>query len=275
MSKRPNSLRHLDDAIRKISGNSPEEYIRMRTLMANAIVAQMLPDGVIKGGSAIKMRFGDASTRFTTDLDTATATKPEDYAEKLNASLSKGWEGFAGRVVERSPAHPKDVPAEYVMRPFDVKLSYNGKPWCTVPLEVGHNEIGDAENADWVRLEDAERIFSELGFPALQRVPLMPLEHQIAQKIHALTGDGDRVRDLIDLQLIAQNASIDYAKTRCVCERLFAYRQQQEWPPSLREKSDWRNLYDAQAAAFSVEKDFGNAVTWVNDFITRIARQGR
>lgn len=116
--------------------------------MANTIVAQMLPDGVLKGGSAIKMRFGDAATRFTTDLDTATPSDPTVYVERLSAALSEGWEGFTGRVVPREPANPKDVPSEYVMRPFDVKLSYNGRPWCTVPLEVGHNEIGDADEAD-------------------------------------------------------------------------------------------------------------------------------
>lgn len=62
--------------------------------MANAIVASLLPDGVVKGGSAIKMRLGDASTRFTTDLDTATAMEATEYARKLNGSLEKGWEGF-------------------------------------------------------------------------------------------------------------------------------------------------------------------------------------
>lgn len=76
MTKRPNSMRHLDDAIRRECDGSSSDYLKLRTLMANAIVAQMLPDGVIKGGSAIKMRFGDTATRFTTDLDTATATEP-------------------------------------------------------------------------------------------------------------------------------------------------------------------------------------------------------
>lgn len=33
----------------------------------------MLPDGSVKGGSAIKMRLGDGATRFTTDLDIARA----------------------------------------------------------------------------------------------------------------------------------------------------------------------------------------------------------
>lgn len=40
------------------------------------------------------------------------------------------------------------------MQPYDVKLDYLGKPWCTVPLEVGHNEIGDADAADWAELTD-------------------------------------------------------------------------------------------------------------------------
>ncbi len=72
----------------------------------------MLPDGVIKGGNALKMRFGDASTRFTTDLDTATATDPALYAAKLNSNLKIGWEGFSGRVVPREPASPEGVLAQ-------------------------------------------------------------------------------------------------------------------------------------------------------------------
>lgn len=197
-ARRPNSMRHLDDAIRRACGGGQDAYVRLRTIMANAVVAQMLPNGVVKGGSAIKMRYGNASTRYTTDLDTATATDPDSYAEALGSALALGWEGFTGRVVARQPAHPKGVPAEYVMRPFDVRLSYLGKPWCTVPLEVGHNEIGDADVADWVELLDAGEVFSRLGFPAPGRAPLMPLEHQVAQKLHAVTGGGDRARDLID-----------------------------------------------------------------------------
>ena len=38
-----------------------DAYVHARTVMANAIVASLLPDGVVKGGSALKMRFGDAA----------------------------------------------------------------------------------------------------------------------------------------------------------------------------------------------------------------------
>lgn len=88
MSKRPNSMRHLDDAIRRASGGTADGYVRMRTLVANAIVAQMLPDGVVKGGSAVRMRFGSGATRYTTDLDTATASDPDEYAARLSEALA-------------------------------------------------------------------------------------------------------------------------------------------------------------------------------------------
>ena len=90
--KKPNSLRHLDDAIRRTGDGTMESYVRSRTLIANAIVAQMLPDGVVKGGSALKMRYGRAATRFTTDLDTATSTDPDLYAARLDSSLAVGWD---------------------------------------------------------------------------------------------------------------------------------------------------------------------------------------
>ena len=39
----------------------------------------------------------------------------------------------------------RGIPFDYVMQPCDVKLKYLGIPWFTVQLEVGHNEIGDAD----------------------------------------------------------------------------------------------------------------------------------
>lgn len=267
---RPNSMRHLDDAVRRECGGSQDAYVRMRTLMAHAVVSQMLPNGVVKGGSALKMRYGNSTTRFTTDLDTATATEPAAYAALLGLALEKGWEGFTGRVVRKEPAHPDGVPAEYIMQPYDVKLSYLGKPWCTVPVEVGHNEIGDAESADWVSLQDAEAVFAKLGFPLLKQVPLMPLDHQIAQKLHAVTDDDDRVRDLVDLQLIIQNGDIDLALTRDTCERLFAYRKRQEWPPVVAARSGWGDQYAIQADGLPVSQDVYEAAEKINAFIKAI-----
>lgn len=69
---RPNSMRKLDNAIKKMAADE-KAYVNVRSLIANAIVAQMIPDGVVKGGTSLKLRFGDATTRYTTNLDTALA----------------------------------------------------------------------------------------------------------------------------------------------------------------------------------------------------------
>ena len=47
------------------------------------------------------------------------------------------------------------MPERYVMQPYEVKLSYLGSPWCTVVFEVGHDEIGDADEAEYVLPRDA------------------------------------------------------------------------------------------------------------------------
>lgn len=253
-----------------MSDGTADGYLRMRTLIANAIVAQMLPNGVVKGGSAVRMRFGSAATRYTTDLDTATASDPDEYAERLSKALASGWEGFTGRVVRCEPAAPTGVPGEYVMHPFDVKLSYLGKSWCTVPLEVGFDEIGDADHADVTGQVEASGALEALGFPALGDVPLMDLSYQVAQKLHGLTSGGDRVRDLVDLQLIVCNADVDLARTRRVCVRLFAYRKAQMWPPMVAAREGWNNLYAAQAEGLDVLRDFSEAVKWADTLIARI-----
>ena len=49
MTKRPNSLRHLDNNLRR-KCETVDDYLRARTIMASAIVAGMLPSGVVKGG---------------------------------------------------------------------------------------------------------------------------------------------------------------------------------------------------------------------------------
>lgn len=54
----PNSRRNLDITIGRLAKDS-DEAVRIRRTMANAIVGQLLPDRAVKGGSSLKLRFGD------------------------------------------------------------------------------------------------------------------------------------------------------------------------------------------------------------------------
>lgn len=268
---RPNSRRNLDIAIDRLCAGMGDEPGRVKRLLAAAIVGQMLPDGAAKGGNALKIRFGKDTTRFSRDLDTARASSLDDYIARLEDALAEGWCGFTGTVVPKDPASPKGVPTAYVMRPFEVKLAYNGKSWMTLPLEVGHNEIGDADEPDMVSSPGAAAILEKLGFPAPGPVPCMRLEHQIAQKLHAASSvDSERAHDLIDLQVAVSGGGIDYAKVRAVCIRLFAYRAEQEWPPTISKGEGWDSLYAAQADGLDVLPSADDAVVWANTLIARI-----
>lgn len=269
--KRPNSKRNLDMTIRRLGGGEGT-YLRNRTIIANAVVAQMLSGAAIKGGSSLKMRFGDALTRATTDLDVARSEDIEAFSAAFARSLASGWEGFAGRLVERPKAKPKDVPQQYVMQPYEVKLSYLGSSWCTILFEVGHDEIGDAEEAEHVLPKEASAMLESMGFPKLAPVALMPLHYQIAQKLHgASEPNSQRAHDLVDLQLIVRYGKTDLSLVKTTCEKLFAYRKMQPWPPIVVSNEGWDGAYSEAAQGLDVLQSVSEAVHWANRFIGEIA----
>ncbi len=138
-------------------------------------------------------------------------------------------------------------------------------------LEVGFNEIGVADEAEMVvPADDIVELFTGLGFPAPSAIPLMPLTFQVAQKLHAVTQPGnDRARDLIDLQLMAGNAAIDYASLNAFCKRLFAFRKRHPWPSMVVKGPKWDELYDSQKGSLPVLPTVDEAIVWANDLITR------
>ena len=65
----PTTVRSLEQRVRNAEG-SDGVVLRRRIGMALVVVGQMLPEGAIKGGGAMALRYGRA-TRFTQDLDAA------------------------------------------------------------------------------------------------------------------------------------------------------------------------------------------------------------
>lgn len=271
--KRPNSCTNLNKAIVMVAaGNDP---VRFSRAMANVIIGQMLPDGVVKGGSSLMFRYGDGITRYTRDIDTARVMSFDVYFNKLKSALDAGWNGFTGSILEVEPPTPAGVPQAYVMQPFDIKLKYLGRPWQTVRIEIGHNEIGDAEEFDEYLPDSVANVFEGLGFPKPNPLPLMKLSYQIAQKIHASSEpNSERAHDLIDLQLMIKHSNVDIKEVKDVCLRLFKYRRQQSWPPTITVGKDWQETYSRAystiAAPSSLLPTVNEAVAWANDLIARI-----
>lgn len=273
MKNAPNSRANLDKAIQRFAGN-PLRANEIRNLMANAIVAQMIGEGVVKGGTGLKFRFGEAMSRVTADLDTAWRTGLDEFLKGLRMRLASGWNGFSGEVRVLKQGSPKGVPFDYVMQPCDVKLSYLGRPWYTVQLEVGHNEIGDADAFDVVEIPRVlEELFDFIAIPRPAAVPAMRLEFQVAQKLHGSSAPSSkRAHDLIDLQLIMGKADVDMKLAGEICRKLFRYRKTHEWPPTIVKGEDWERGYVDQKADLPVLPTVDEAVAWANELIGKIDR---
>ena len=271
MKKAPNSKVNLDRALQRYAGDYTVAN-KYRVAMANAIVAQMIGDGVVKGGSGLKFRFGDKATRYTMDLDTAWHHDLDTFLKHLKAKLAAGWNDFTGTVIVKKQASPKGIPFDYVMQPCDVKLLYKGAPWFTVSLEVGHNEIGDADECEMIPVpKEVADIFEFLCLPIPDPIPAMRLEYQVAQKLHGASAPhSKRAHDLIDLQLIVKNSELDLPKTTDVCRRLFAYRKVHHWPPRIEKGEYWEEGYEKQRGELPVLATVDEAILWANELISKI-----
>jgi hypothetical protein len=210
----PRTLISLSARIKNAAQAEGRPQRRFELVVANTVVGQMLPPGVIKGGMAIKLRVGEAASRFTRDLD---ATRPaavslDDYVDALADRLAEGWAGFTGVVRPVERPNPMGVPPDYIMQPFLIRLSYKGSAWFNVMLELGRDEIGGTNQFEERIADDIRELFALIGLPAPRPIPLLALDHQIAQKLHACTsadvnGQNERAHDLVDLQILARSAT--------------------------------------------------------------------
>ena len=96
-------------------------------------------------------------------------------------------------------------------------------------------------------------------------VPALPLEFAVAEKVHAYTrayGDrmlaSTRVKDLVDLVLIAGEAALDVRRLREALEVTFDRRATHPLPARLpRPAADWRVPYGRMCRDIGLEPDLG------------------
>lgn len=269
----PRNLQDLQRRLTALAASNNTTVKRLQALVGNVVVCQMLPDSAVKGGTGLKLRLGDAMTRETPDLDTSFKGDREQFVADLNTRLATGWEGFTGVAVMGATRKPAELPEGYEMQPVTVKLKYLGKPFKTVDVEVGYDEL-NATGTEPVELELAEEVvtvFRQLGLRVPDPVAVLPVHHQISQKLHACSvPGGERAHDLVDLQLLEGLAGDELVAATAV--RLFAFRQQQPWPPIVVEGPTWDTLYAEAANGLKVLADVKAAVAWTNDYIQRLAK---
>jgi hypothetical protein len=138
-------------------------------------------------------------------------------------------------------------------------------------LEVGYDEIGDAQTAEEFIAEDILDVFKNLCLEEPKPIPLMPLTHQVVQKLHGVSEpNSSRAHDLVDLQLIFARDAVDLKEVSRIAKRLFANRRKQPWPTPITKGESWDSLYSDAAEGLEVFENVDEAIVWANELIEKI-----
>lgn len=231
---------------------------------------------LVKGGSSLELRRGIPDSRTSKDFDTVARRDIELIHEQLADAGETGWEGFTA--IFTAPEEI-DVPGMPVKpRRFTAKLSYRGRAFATVPIEVSSVEAGNADQFDTLT-SDALGL---VGVPAAVAVPCMTIPGQIAQKLHAVTAVleepkvNDRAHDLVDLQLLeGLLLDADLMPTRSACIAIFEARAQHPWPPRVATLPHWPLIYAGALEGLDhleLARTVDAAAQAVQRFVARIDR---
>ncbi len=210
---------------------------------------------VLKGGLALDYRFGDRA-RTTRDIDLAMAGGEEGATTALLAAQATDLGDFFVFSVERT-AKLDELQEGAAVR-YRARAALGGRLFEEFVVDVGFDLPPEA-GIEVLRGPD------HLGFAEIAPVeaPALVLEIQIAEKLHAYTrGYGQagvqstRVKDLVDLALIAASRSIDAEDLRSAIGRTFAARGLHGIPEALPEPpADWRVPFRRMASEVGVDED--------------------
>jgi hypothetical protein len=257
----PRTKGALSQRLRNLARAESLPEVRLQRHLGVLVVAELLgrvrsENGqqlfLVKGGSSIEMRLGISVTRTSKDLDAVFRGDFEQMYQLARASLESGWNDFTAVVTPPEVINVPGLPTK--PRRFDVKVSFRGTPWCTVPVEVSPAEASSADAADFVSPSPfAELHLGTLGLDEAALVPCLPLPYQLAQKLHACTAPRPaeranvRAHDLIDILLLWPLVpAAEHGQVRAACVEIFESRATHRWPPSVSAPQNWAALYSKE-----------------------------
>jgi hypothetical protein len=272
----PKTLNRLQQLITELAKQSglPVRRLNMRvaSMMLVGALSRLVdeegqPRFLTKGGIAIELRLLDQA-RASQDVDIVLLGNPEELADHLEEVFSEPYEGFSFIAGE-----PEALPARSEVRRLQIQVLFNARRFTTLKVEFAPAEAAGHE-FDELPGHD----LSKLGLKGPDRVPVLALRWQIAQKLHAVSeaplqtgGENVRFWDLIDLQLLQTVTSRDLRTIREACEATFAVRGQHTWPPEITVYPSWSGSYAAMARNLEMPiTEVEQAAAAVTAFIARI-----
>lgn len=234
---------------------------------------------MLKGGLALDYRLG-IRVRTTKDMDLTRQEGEEAAAADLIAAQTLDLGDDFTFVIERT-RRLDEVEGANAVR-YHVRASLDGRVFEEVVVDVGFDHPSPDWQPDVVRGPDL------LGFAGIPPVdaPTLPLELQIAEKVHAYTrtygtdASSSRVKDLIDMVLIGSGASMDAGLLSRALAETFERRGQHDLPSALpTPPSDWAVPYRRLANEVGLDSDLESghrsAAALLDPILAGVVRSGR
>ena len=227
----------LETRLRTASQSQGSSLFRLRKEVAfDRLLARLVVAApgrwVLKGGLALDYRFGTRA-RTTKDMDLAGAAGEEAATADLLAAADLDLGDFFTFGIERTAKLDQILEGSAVR--YHVRADLAGRRFDDFVVDVGFDMPQDWE-PEMLRGPDL------LGFAGIDPVaaPSLPLELQVAEKVHAYTrgygseGIGStRVKDVVDLALIATTTELDAAKLSRAVKETFERRSGRDLPREL------------------------------------------
>jgi hypothetical protein len=232
------------------------DLARLRKLVAfERLLARLLTAAsdrwILKGGLALDFRLGDRA-RATVDMDLGRhddeAGASEDFDVASRADLG---DYFEFDIVRTALLDEADVAGAVRYR---VRASLAGRRFEEFVVDVGFSAAIDAP--DQIMGPD---LLAFADLPTIQ-VPTFPLPAHVAEKVHAYTRrygpdqrPSTRVKDLVDLVLLAGLRSFSAGELRVALDRTFTSRTTHLLPGALPEPpTTWAEPYRRMAQPLSI-----------------------
>jgi len=254
----------------------PVQVVRRQAALERlmARLARVAPGRwALKGGLAMDTRLpGHARASMDMDIDHvlgATAAR-EDLSRAASEDLDDHF-AFALLGTEEVQEGGRRLALRYRFEASVAGVAFE-------PLQV---DVTTLAPEVW-EVEPAQRpgLLSNVGLGPIE-VMLVPLERQVAEKLHAYTrrynGESTRVRDLVDLVIIRQFETVDARRLRDEITRTFARRGTHPVPDRLpAPPADWARAFAGEAEVLGIPRTlaegFDLAATWLDPVLQGTAK---
>jgi hypothetical protein len=195
---------------RRLINFSISQHVPVQLVIKTAallVCSQLVPEHtVLQGGGALTLQYPLQQVRFTRDLDLVVADSFDAWETEFRRNLEYGFSHFAGEMrirgndIVREGGH---LPTGVKMYPRDVHLSFAGRPFALVPLDITAAMPSERQSKQAKLSAANEQLATYLGLNLKSGLTVLDPIQQTAQKMGALFyARPPRSTDLADITLI-------------------------------------------------------------------------